>query len=258
MGTACFMHNMEARAQVLQSGPLLGALVTMLWLEGLCWSISLLASASRGRIRENTRRYTKKCGSGYREAEMWNPGVQNTLVADSFRYYSSLHCVSVALMPFGPTNIWTHLAYTCLLPWVKKEMEARKILISVSQPSVFIWAEWMWDVVLRSLEKDWFPLRKTSTTTNDPSVNRKAGGQAQTGHSQDLYHRQRCHHTTIYSCHTVNSRQPSLATAIKGFLMQWHYCRGFLLRWTRLTSRSVWAEFKPHCSPQCKYELAVP
>lgn len=35
--------------------------------------------------------------------------------------------------------------------------------------------EWMWDVVLRSLEKDWFPLRKISTTTNDPSVNRKMG-----------------------------------------------------------------------------------
>lgn len=50
---------------------------------------------------------------------------------------------------------------------------------------------------------------------------------------------QRCHHASIYSCHPVSSHQPNLATAINGFLMQWHYCRNFLLGWTRLTSSSV-------------------
>lgn len=48
------MHNMEHRVQLLHSGPVLGALVTMLWLEGLCWSISMWACASRGRVRETT------------------------------------------------------------------------------------------------------------------------------------------------------------------------------------------------------------
>lgn len=63
----------------------------------------------------------------------------------------------------------------CLSPTMNKEREATEILISVSQSSVFIWAEWMSDVVLRSLEKDWFPSRKISTTTNDLSINRKMG-----------------------------------------------------------------------------------
>lgn len=58
---------------------------------------------------------------------------------------------------------------------MNKEREATEILISVSQSSIFIWAEWMSDVVLRSLEKDWFPSRKISTTTNDLSINRKMG-----------------------------------------------------------------------------------
>lgn len=39
------MHNMESMAQ-LQSGLLLGALVTMLCLGGLCWTISIWVSAS--------------------------------------------------------------------------------------------------------------------------------------------------------------------------------------------------------------------
>ena len=61
MSTPCLMYNMEPRAQLLHSGPLLGALVAMLWLEGLCSYISMWACASRGRIRESTRWYTEKC-----------------------------------------------------------------------------------------------------------------------------------------------------------------------------------------------------
>lgn len=47
---------------------------------------------------------------------MRNLGVQNTLVTDSVRYYSSLYEVLVALVPFGPTNLWIHFVYTCLPP----------------------------------------------------------------------------------------------------------------------------------------------
>lgn len=69
------MHNMEARAQLLHSGPLLGALVAMLWLGGLCWSISMWPCASRGRIRESTDRDTQRSMAHgterYKDVKSW-------------------------------------------------------------------------------------------------------------------------------------------------------------------------------------------
>ena len=63
-------------------------------------------------------------------------------------------------MPYSPTNIWACLVYICLSPWMAKETEATKILISVPQLNVYIWAEWMWYVVLRSLENDRISFQK--------------------------------------------------------------------------------------------------
>lgn len=46
-----------------------------------------------------------------------------------------------------------------------------------------MWDKCMWDVVLRSMEKERIPLKKISTTTDNPSVNRKMGNRLkQVGH----------------------------------------------------------------------------